>query len=132
MADDPTLTYLELRIRARERIKSGVIPSVVPAGLSAGYGSSLNNCVLCGLSIDPTQVEYEVCLTGLPVNLHVACYAAWRDECLHQIGGHSPRARPLSGLEVRRYNEPLKHARSQIAPGARTGELRTLRVIDRK
>jgi hypothetical protein len=127
LSDEPTLTYLELRIRAREQIKSGRIPSVVPSALSAGYGSCLNTCVLCGLSIGPAQVEYEVCVTGQPCNFHVACYAAWRDECLRRSGGNGSREPPLSGFADLRFAEPLKPARRRF-PGL-TGNRPMLRVI---
>lgn len=98
MSEEQTLTYLELRIRAREQIKSGHVPCRVPADLSAGYGSSLNDCVLCAAAIVSTQVEYEVCVAERRLNFHVACYAVWRDECLHRLGDHPPHGPSVNGF----------------------------------
>lgn len=103
MTEKNELTYLELRIRAREQIKTGALPSVAPEDLSAGYGSSLNSCVLCGRSIASTEVEYEVCVTERRLNFHVACYAAWRDECLHKLHDNALRAAPTSAFAIRHW-----------------------------
>ena len=82
------------------QIKSGRIPSVVPAGLSAGYGSSLNSCALCRVSIGRTEVEDEVCVAERRLNLHVPCYAAWRDECLHKLNEGALRGPPITGVSI--------------------------------
>jgi len=100
MSAEQKLTYLRLRIRAREQIKSGRIPFRAPPELSGGYGPSLNECVLCGMAIVPTQVEYEVCVAERRLNLHVACYAAWRDECLHRLGDHTLRGPSSAALRA--------------------------------
>jgi hypothetical protein len=102
LSEEQKLTYLEMRIRAREQIKLGRVPCLVPPDLSAGYGSSLNDCVLCGMTIVAAQVEYEVCVAERRLNFHVACYAAWRVECLHRLGDRALRGPAVSGFARRR------------------------------
>lgn len=80
---DPS--YIELRARAREQVNSGRLPARLVESVSAGYGSSVKVCSLCGQSIMPSQVEYEVVsYVKEPLTLHLACYVAWRDECLQR------------------------------------------------
>jgi hypothetical protein len=56
------------------------VPYYKPCRTWAGHGSGAR-CDLCGLPIDPDQIEYEVELPpdacDSVLNLHLACYEAW-------------------------------------------------------
>jgi hypothetical protein len=86
MSPGPDSSYVELRARAREQLNSGRLPARLVESVSAGYGSSVKACSLCGESITPAQVEYEVIgHVNQSLTLHLTCYVAWRDECLQRM-----------------------------------------------
>jgi hypothetical protein len=85
MFPDPDRSYIDLRARARQRVDSGLLPARLVETLAAGYGSSRKACCLCGETITPIEVEYELCGCGTEaITLHIGCYTAWRDECLER------------------------------------------------
>lgn len=85
---------VRLRAKAQERIAARRLPSILPSGLSTGYGSASNPCTLCDYLIDRTDVEYEV-RTPFHSRLffHLECYLAWREECV-QVFERGTRAAP--------------------------------------
>jgi len=72
-----------LRGQVRARIAAGELPRAVSARLFAGYGAD-QTCVVCGQSISPTQITYEVELIlgadRRTLDFHLACHAAWQLE----------------------------------------------------
>jgi hypothetical protein len=76
------LPYLELCARARELIKAGRLPVVLPRDVSGGYGSFSNSCALCECPILPAEVEYAAQTpSDRTLFFHLDCYFAWHDEC---------------------------------------------------
>jgi len=104
MSAGPDSPYVELRARARDQVNSGRLPARLVESVSAGYGSSMKACSLCGESITPAQVEYEVVgYAKEPLTLHLTCYVAWRDECLQRTlesGKTSQPANPPPAPEI--------------------------------
>jgi hypothetical protein len=74
---------LELRRRARELIRSGLLPPWRSDRIWGGPGSGAT-CILCGSSISEIEVEIEVeldMLTRAIAHFHIACLQAWESEC---------------------------------------------------
>jgi len=78
-----------LREQVRTRIASGALPQAAPARLFAGKGSN-ETCDVCGQSISPTQIVYDVEVTQgagrKNLHFHLACHAAWQLEVSHPGG----------------------------------------------
>ena len=76
----------ELRASARASISAGRLPLMSAHPVIAGYGSG-TACRLCGQTIEPDQVEYEVsdARTDRSLSFHVFCHAAWHLECIEQV-----------------------------------------------
>ena len=75
-----TLTQHEeaLRALAREYIANGRLPRTVPGLFWAGSGTGAT-CDLCGLPIEPEQVEYEFTAeNGTTFDFHMRCHAIWQ------------------------------------------------------
>ena len=73
--------------RAREHIAVGRLPSAVPKSLGAGRGRG-ETCSLCGLIIEPAQVEYEIAEAGGVVfRFHLRCHAIWQLAVADRIEG---------------------------------------------
>ena len=75
---------MELRTRARERIKDGRLPCA-HGPLLASY-DGVESCALCGGRIDTRELAYEVALprrgdSKMLVLLHPRCHEAWQSEC---------------------------------------------------
>ena len=75
-----------LRMSVRQRIEHGLLPSVRPRQIAAGYGSG-HFCVVCDDPISNQQVEYEVEDTGTGRRLlfHSDCHALWQSECAEEL-----------------------------------------------
>jgi DNA repair exonuclease SbcCD ATPase subunit len=77
----------ELRRRARAALASGLIPRDHPKGLWGGNGSG-ETCPVCGIPVDPAEMELEVEFEFAEVgaqgvrefHLHLPCFAAWEVE----------------------------------------------------
>jgi hypothetical protein len=74
----------ELRLIARERIATGMLPCAVKSHIWAGHGSG-TLCDLCDKPIRSDEVEYEVeDKAGEAVEtfrFHMVCQAVWQLEC---------------------------------------------------
>jgi len=72
-----------LREQVRARIASGARPRDASVRLFGGYGDN-QLCAVCGGTISPTQVLYEIDFhTGAErksLQFHLACHAAWQLE----------------------------------------------------
>jgi hypothetical protein len=74
-----------LRERARERIRSGELPTRTPSSTWGGSGDGAR-CAVCEehLSRDELEVEFEVTpqdgQEGGTYRMHVSCYIAWESE----------------------------------------------------
>ena len=75
----------DLFVKAREFIASGRLPSTVPKSVGAGPGTGAA-CDLCGQSIEPNQVEYELKGNGT-FRFHMQCHAIWQLAAVDQISG---------------------------------------------
>jgi hypothetical protein len=75
------LDYDDLRSKAALRIKTGLLPAIVPKELAAGYGAG-DLCAVCGHRIEHNQTVYDVVdkQCGRTLALHVACYSVWQLE----------------------------------------------------
>jgi hypothetical protein len=81
----PTLSAPEdgLRELARQRFLDGRMP---PASdddkVSARRGANAHMCIVCGGTIAPKDIEYEVQCSrgGRTLTFHVACHSAWIEE----------------------------------------------------
>jgi hypothetical protein len=74
----------ELRLLARAHIRDGLLPEVNASRIWGGYGNG-DLCAVCGESIHPKEIEYEIedqrAGNVRAYHLHVVCYAAWTFEC---------------------------------------------------
>ena len=78
---------MELRRKARAALEAGIIPRDRPKGLWGGNGLG-QQCPICGLSVDVTEMELEVEFAIAEVgmcgvrefHLHLPCFAAWEIE----------------------------------------------------
>jgi hypothetical protein len=78
---------IALFTRAREYIAIGQLPSGVPKSLGAGRGTG-QTCCLCGLVIEPSQVEYEITEWGGKMfRFHLRCHAIWQLAVADRIDG---------------------------------------------
>lgn len=70
----------DLRICVKRLMDGGLLPLVVPAQISAGYGAVDTLCDVCDQSIAAGDVAYEVVdpATGSQLTFHFACYVAWQ------------------------------------------------------
>jgi len=75
---------LDLRQRARERIREGRLPCITHYRTWGGHGSN-EPCALCDATIGHEEVEYEIeALDASRVCLyrfHFQCHDAWQYEC---------------------------------------------------
>ena len=72
---------------ARERIIQGILPDTVPRSVWAGAGSR-SKCSLCGETIEPEQVEYELKGSARAVfRFHVRCHAIWQLAATDSVKG---------------------------------------------
>jgi len=88
---DLTSFFERLHLRARELISSGVLPRAAPDKLFGGLGSK-SACALCGASIIPSEVEYELEYPAVgaasgsssrrQIRFHLPCHAIWDYERL--------------------------------------------------
>jgi hypothetical protein len=82
MPDEPTLQE-----QAREAIRSGQMPGVLPSRAFGSPGSG-NPCAVCGDPVKPGQMQIELEFRRLlgaerglsNYHLHVRCFAAWEFE----------------------------------------------------
>lgn len=77
----------ELRGRARELIRRGLLPRERPLHMWGGYGCDLA-CALCEQIILQNEVEYELEYRtpagARHYRFHFLCHAAWQLECAHE------------------------------------------------
>jgi PAS domain S-box-containing protein len=76
----------ELRRMARARIKDGRLACNPPSHVRGGQGTGYL-CDLCGESIRPDKIEFEVQLIAARPSahrLHLRCYEVWLGACDHQ------------------------------------------------
>jgi hypothetical protein len=75
---------LDLRQRARERIREGRLPCITHYRTWGGHGSN-EPCALCDVTIGPDEVEYEIeapgATSGCLYRFHFLCHDAWQYEC---------------------------------------------------
>ena len=75
---------LDLRQRARERIREGRLPCITHYRTWGGRGSN-EPCALCDGTIGPDEVEYEIeppgATSGSLYRFHFLCHDAWQYEC---------------------------------------------------
>jgi len=82
-----------LHVRAKERMRSGELPTHGPCRCYAGTGSSLI-CALCDAPILVSEIEYELEFKGpgapgaKVVRFHTRCESIWNEERLRL--GHDP------------------------------------------
>jgi hypothetical protein len=75
---------------ARERITQGILPGAVPPSVWAGAGSQ-SKCSLCGETIEPVQVEYELKgSAGAMFHFHLRCHAIWQLAASDSTKGLNP------------------------------------------
>ncbi|MGH8287062.1 MAG: hypothetical protein ACRETT_15035 [Steroidobacteraceae bacterium] len=74
----------DLHVLARGRLDAGELPLEEPVRLLGAAGGGAE-CALCGASITPREIEYEVELPsagGLTSwRFHIRCHNVWRDVC---------------------------------------------------
>jgi hypothetical protein len=65
---------------AQERVRSGELPSSLPANIFAGPGAG-HRCTVCDQVIGSTERQYEFALPSLGgrshYRLHFSCHQAW-------------------------------------------------------
>jgi hypothetical protein len=76
----------ELFALARARIADESLPHTVPESVWAGPGSR-EVCSLCGLPIDPEQVEYDLSGYNGGLRFHMRCHAIWQLAASDRISG---------------------------------------------
>jgi hypothetical protein len=85
----------ELQVRARERIREGVLPCPHHYRTWGGRGSD-RPCALCDVAIARDQVEYEIEAAGDDglrlYHFHILCHNAWQYECAQS--GLNPNVLP--------------------------------------
>ena len=110
--DGHTIDDTGLRLMlAREAIQVGRLP-VRRADRMWGGPSLGVLCAVCGLSITPEELGYELEFaqdghTSVSHHLHVRCFAAWESECRHAEsagshngGGRNGGGNPLDGADT--------------------------------
>lgn len=65
-------------------LDSGRLPCMIPASISAGYGSD-EQCTACDQPITSTQIKYETETKNGRLNLHLGCHVLWQLECEARI-----------------------------------------------
>ena len=81
MADN-NMGVADLRERAKEMLKNGILPLKPQERLWGGYGNGCT-CMLCSDPIGPHEVEYELEVRdphSRRIHLHLACYEVWEYE----------------------------------------------------
>jgi PAS domain S-box-containing protein len=84
-----SISQPELRRLARARIREGRLARHPPGHVRGGQGTGAS-CDLCGESIHPDKIEFEVQLIAarpLTHRLHLRCYEVWLEVCDHRRGG---------------------------------------------
>jgi hypothetical protein len=85
-------TIADLRERVRPALAHRLLPEVDgTAWVGPGTGQV---CAVCAVSIQPSDVEYEVQHGESRLHAHLACYTIWSDESLArraEEGDPSPR-----------------------------------------
>lgn len=74
----PSLDEDGLRARIREGLAEGLLPATDGTAW-AGFGTG-QPCRVCGVAIQPSEIEYEVAGREGRLYAHLACYAIWCDE----------------------------------------------------
>jgi hypothetical protein len=70
----------ELLAVARDQIGQGILPGAAPAWVRAGPGCR-QACSLCGSTIEPKEIEYEVTGSGRVTgrfHFHTRCHVIWQ------------------------------------------------------
>jgi PAS domain S-box-containing protein len=83
-----SISQPQLQRMARARIEAGRLARNPPGHVRGGRGSG-DLCDLCGESIRPDKIEFEVQLIAtrpLTHRLHLSCYEAWLEVCGHRPG----------------------------------------------
>jgi hypothetical protein len=75
-----------LHVRAKERMRSGELPTYGPSSSYAGRGSSIS-CALCDAPILASEVELELEFVAAGahrkvIRLHSGCESVWNEERL--------------------------------------------------
>lgn len=74
------MTLTQILIQARDKVRSGQLPSSLPSKMWAGYGKG-RGCVVCDQVIRSDERQYEFTLRALSGYsdhcIHFACYQAW-------------------------------------------------------
>jgi hypothetical protein len=100
----------ELRLRARQLIEAGTLPTTIPNRTWGGNGSG-EPCSLCGKYIHPNDIEYKFEIGDVDpatYRFHFMCHAAWQFESARQI----------------RLDERIEAKRSMTLSGASFGKSR--------
>ena len=111
MATDQTIGEESLlRLRAREAIGTGALPSKASTRVFGGPGSG-QRCALCQQAIGQEELEFELvfALNGVQPrthHLHVHCFVAWERECgtVHAVELSSPSRNGT--MAMREHSEP--------------------------
>ncbi|MDB6156350.1 MAG: hypothetical protein JWO04_56 [Gammaproteobacteria bacterium] len=74
------MTLAQILTLARERIRSGQLPSSLPSNIWAGHGSG-HRCAVCDQVISSAERQYEFAVPTLGghsnYRLHFSCHQAW-------------------------------------------------------
>jgi hypothetical protein len=74
------MTLAQIFALARERIRSGQLPSKLPSNIWAGHGDG-HRCAVCDQVISSAERQYEFALPTLTgrddYRLHFSCHQAW-------------------------------------------------------
>jgi hypothetical protein len=83
-----TRVETDLRLLARKLMEAGTLPTAIPHQTWGGNGSG-QPCSLCGKSIRPNDVEYEIEISDgahqASHRFHFVCHAAWQFESTREM-----------------------------------------------
>jgi hypothetical protein len=87
MPTEAQLRDAALRQRISKLLDDGLLPVMVSDTIIAGYGRGDRSCQGCGLTIESTQVEYEVkdARGEAPMHFHFGCHVLWQIECVNRL-----------------------------------------------
>ena len=88
MPTESQLRDTALRAFIGQRIDGGRLPLILTKTIGVSFGSGIE-CVACGETITPDQIEYRAFgpQYGAALRLHWGCHVLWQLECVKRMRG---------------------------------------------